>query len=132
MLDRIDLHLEIGPVDPERIRFEDPRAESSEQIRNRVISSRAVQKERYENYPGLNANSGVPAGIIDWICGLSRPARALLMMSMQKLGLSLGGYHSVIRIARTIEDLVGNTEIREAAVAEALQFRSPDRPFSVD
>ena len=132
LMDRIDLHLEIGPVDPERIRFEDPRAESSEQIRNRVISSRAVQKERYENYPGVNANSGVPAGIIDSICRLSRPARALLMMSMQKLGLSLRGYHSVIRIARTIEDLVGNTEIREAAVAEALQYRSPDRPFSVD
>lgn len=123
LLDRIDLHLEVGPIDPERMRTRHQTAESSEDIRTRVQDARLIQKKRFEEHSGLYSNADINAGKVEALCNPTDAARGLIIMAMHKMGLSLRGFHSVLRVARTISDLAGRDQVDEAAVAEAIQYR---------
>ena len=46
---------------------------------------------------------------------------------MQNLGLSARGYNRVLKVARTIADMSGQSRIEVAQIAEALALRSLDR-----
>jgi magnesium chelatase family protein len=69
-----------------------------------------------------NAEMG-PAEIRQF-CRLADPCRALLRTAMAQLQLTARAYHRVIKVARTIADLAGETEIGPVHLAEALQYRA--------
>jgi magnesium chelatase family protein len=60
-------------------------------------------------------------------CQVAAPAEELLRSAITRLGLSARAYHRVLKIARTIADLAGTSELGVAHVAEAIQYRSLDR-----
>src|SRR4029453_18092773 len=70
---------------------------------------------------------GMFARDITRYCTVNDDAERLLETAINKLGLSAGAYSRVLKAGRTIADLAGTVEIQPAQIAEAIQYRSPDR-----
>ena len=101
--------------------------EPSALIRARVERAREIQRDRFKGRPGVRANAHMTARDIRQYCRLHSEADELLRAAMSRLALSARAYHRVLKIARTIADLAGCSELEPAHVAEAIQYRALDR-----
>lgn len=126
LLDRIDLHVEVTPVNFNEL-ASDRLAEKSELIRERVIKAREVQIERFGDKPHLHANAQMSPQMVRDLCKITEAGQTLLKKAMEKLGLSARAYDRILKVSRTIADLAGSEEILIEHLAEAIQFRSLDR-----
>ncbi len=126
LLDRIDIHLEVVPVELDKITGHQE-AESSEVIRQRVIAARNIQTERFKNYPGIHCNAQMNPTLLKKFCPLNAQCLNLLKLAMQKFGLSARAYDRIIKLSRTIADLAGSQDITPQHIAEAIQYRSLDK-----
>ena len=126
LLDRIDLHVEVIPV-PFNELSKSRVAESSENIRARVIAAREIQEVRYKNEIGVYANAQMSSRMLRQICRLNNDSAELLKIAMDKLGLSARAYDRILKVSRTIADLEGSEDIKTEHVSEAIQYRSLDR-----
>jgi magnesium chelatase family protein len=72
---------------------------------------------------GVQANARVAGRWIDANTPVEPAARELLASSADRLALSARGYFRVLKVARTIADLDGASDVTTSAVAEALRFR---------
>jgi len=126
LLDRIDLHVEVTPVNFSEL-SSDRLAEKSELIRERVITARNIQIERFGDKPDLHANAQMSPQMVRDICKIDAAGQNLLKKAMEKLGLSARAYDRILKVARTIADLAASEEIKLEHLAEAIHFRSLDR-----
>jgi magnesium chelatase family protein len=126
LLDRIDLHVEVTPVNFSEL-SSDRLAEKSEDIRERVIRARDIQTERFGNKPDLHANAQMSPQMVRDVCKINTAGQTLLQKAMEKLGLSARAYDRILKVSRTIADLAGSEEIKLEHLAEAIHFRSLDR-----
>lgn len=126
LLDRIDLHVEVTPVNFSELSSDRP-AEKSELIRDRVIKAREIQVERFGNRPDLHANAQMSPQMVRDLCKINVAGQTLLKKAMEKLGLSARAYDRILKVSRTIADLAGSEEIKLEHLAEAIHFRSLDR-----
>lgn len=126
LLDRIDLHVEVTPVNFTEL-ASDRLAEKSEFIRDRVIKARDIQAERFGNKPDLHANAQMSPQMVRDICKITEAGQNLLKRAMEKLGLSARAYDRILKVSRTIADLAGSEAIELEHLAEAINFRSLDR-----
>src|SRR5665213_1934251 len=126
LLDRIDLHVEVTPVNFNEL-ASDRLAEKSEYIRDRVIRARHFQTNRFGNRPDLHANAQMSPQMVRDICKISNAGQTLLKKAMEKLGLSARAYDRILKVSRTIADLAASEEIELEHLAEAIHFRSLDR-----
>lgn len=126
LLDRIDLHVEVTPVNFSEL-SSDRMAEKSDLIRERVIKAREMQTERFGNKPELHANAQMSPQMVRDICKINAAGQTLLKKAMEKLGLSARAYDRILKVSRTIADLAGSDEIKLEHLAEAIHFRSLDR-----
>jgi len=126
LLDRIDLHVEVTPVDYNELSSK-VKSESSESIRKRVIVARQTQESRYKEYDGIHNNSQINTSLLQKECEIGPDGRKLLKMAMEKLGLSARAYDRILKVSRTIADLDGSEKINTAHLSEAIQYRSLDR-----
>jgi len=127
LLDRLDIHIEVPPVDFKRLSSEE-RSEPSAVIRERVDRARKVQQERFAG-SGIHANGRMNAAQTRAFCRIDEPGKQLLESAFSALGLSARAYDKILRVARTIADLEGSAKIEVPHLAEAIQFRSLDRKF---
>ncbi|MEL6639222.1 MAG: YifB family Mg chelatase-like AAA ATPase, partial [Bacteroidota bacterium] len=127
LLDRIDLHVEVTPVNFEELAAAPVAAESSSLIRQRVSRARAIQEQRFTDYPDLHCNAQMPSRMLREICRLDGAGKGLIKTAMEKLQLSARSYDRILKVARTSADLADSTEISMEHLAEAIQFRSLDR-----
>jgi magnesium chelatase family protein len=126
LLDRIDIHVEVPAVDGARL--SDARAgESSDAIRARVAEARGRQQARFAT-DGVRANAHMSARELREHCAIDADGERLLRNAVQRLGLSARAFHRILRVARTIADLAGSTRIGTPHLAEAVQYRTLDRP----
>jgi len=124
LLDRIDIQIEVPAVPLED--FSGARTgESSSAIRERVERARAkmIARQRREN-------ARLTTREIDRYCVPDEKGATLLMQAIGRLGLSVRGYHRVLKIARTIADLADLDQVAAVHVAEAIQYRRFDRARS--
>lgn len=126
LLDRIDLHVEVTPVDFDELSSTST-TESSSSIRCRVVKARQIQLERYVSLQTIHSNAQISPKLISQYCNLSVESQKLLKMAMEKLDLSARAYDRILKVARTIADLDFSETITTAHISEAIQFRSLDR-----
>ncbi len=122
MLDRIDLHVEVGRIEYEKL-SSDVHGEGSETIQARVQQARDVQTKRFQNVKNIKMNSEMTVKEIREFCRLDAESQAFMKAAVVKMYLSARSYHRVLKLARTIADLTGEDEISVSHLAEAVQYR---------
>lgn len=127
ILDRIDIHIEVAPVEYEQL-SDKSMSESSAVIKERVDKAREVQRERFKGTE-VTCNAKMTPQMTKDYCVLSDEANNLLKISFEKLGMSARAYDKILRISRTIADLDSSENIELNHIAEALQYRSLDRKY---
>ncbi len=127
LLDRLDLHVEVAPVEYQNLVSTRPE-ESSAAIRSRVNQARKIQQERYQSI-GISCNAKLPAPAVNRFCPLDDGASALLSRAFETMGLSARAYDRILKVSRTIADLDKAEVISRRHIAEAVQYRSLDRKY---
>jgi len=126
LLDRIDIHIELPSVKYKEL-SDTKDGESSKDIKVRVEKTRAIQRERF-SAEGIFYNAQMNTKLIKKYCLLENEAKELLKMAMIELGLSARAYDKILKISRTVADLVDSEDILAEHISEAIQYRSLDRP----
>ncbi len=128
LLDRIDLHIEAPSLRIEELRHSEP-GESSEDMRARCESARALQNVRFEEteLASNRCNARMSHSQIRKHCEINKEQGDLLQQAMEQLSLSARAYDRILKVARTIADLAGTEQIETPHLLEAIQYRSLDR-----
>jgi magnesium chelatase family protein len=125
ILDRIDLHISVLPVDVEEF-SENQKAseflETSEQIKERVVLAREIQRLRFKE-DSIYSNAQMKNSQIKKYCQLTKETEQLLKQASLKFQMSARSYMKMIKVARTIADLAQSKDIEVSHMAEALQYR---------
>ncbi len=122
LIDRIDLRIEVSPVDFKELREHDHNIEKSEIILQRVLKAQEIQKKRYLGQ-NFYLNSQADGELLRSKVLLSNNAQTLLDKAFERLKLSMRSYHRILKVARTIADLCDNEFVEETHIAEALSFK---------
>jgi magnesium chelatase family protein len=126
LLDRIDIHIEVVPVDYENLASTTP-AECSAVIRERVVRAREIQAARFAGCDGIHCNAQMSSALIRRHCHLDETGSRLLRAAMDRRGLSARAYDRILKVARTIADLDESERIRPDHISEAINYRNLDR-----
>ena len=130
LLDRIDLHVEVTPVNYDELANDVPK-EGSEDIRKRVIAARLIQVNRFKEtevgMTSIHSNAEMSSRDIKIYCQLDTGSAEILKKAMNNLGLSARAYDRILKVSRTIADLDNSANVESRHIAEAIQYRSLDR-----
>lgn len=127
VLDRIDIQIEVSPVEFDDLSERKPQ-EPSSAVAERVQRARDIQAERFKG-TGIKSNSRISSDIIADVCRMSAPAAEMLKLAFEKLGLSARAYDRILKVARTCADLDGAADIEKRHISQAISFRSLDRKY---
>jgi magnesium chelatase family protein len=119
--DRIDLWVEMGPVDLPELGKKAARGVETAAARKKVLAARAAQERRYKQ--SGKTNSDLSPRELEELVPLAQSVREILEKAGERLKLSPRAFHRVIKVARTIADLDQSQEINEPHILEALQYR---------
>ena len=129
LLDRIDIHIEVPAVPYKELRG-GAAAEGSAQIRERVLTARDRQRQRFRRTGDkIYANAQMTTRQIRAHCELDPDAERLLERAMQQQGLTARAHDRILKVARTIADLEGAEHLAVPHLAEAIQYRTLDRSY---
>ncbi len=127
LLDRIDIHLEVPALKISELTEESGQtAESSKDIRNRVIRARKMQLERFKG-TRLHSNSQMGSRHIKKYCQIDDESKKVLRSAIECLGLSARAYDRILKVGRTIADLAQRENIISSDISEAIQYRNLDK-----
>ncbi|MFN7088406.1 MAG: YifB family Mg chelatase-like AAA ATPase [Candidatus Paceibacteria bacterium] len=123
ILDRIDIAVAVSRIGYEKLQSGTTHR-SSVEIRKNVEAARGIQKARFQKYGNkIFANAEMGPKDIKKFCALSENSHKLLSQAEIKYGLSPRAIHRILKTSRTIADLDNSEKIKEAHLAEALQYR---------
>ena len=88
-----------------------------------MIKVRGVQEQRFKGVKGMYTNAQMGNKQVKQYCPMSPEVKTFLNAAAKKFDLSARAYFKVIKVARTIADISGESEILPAHIAEAVQYR---------
>jgi magnesium chelatase family protein len=121
LLDRIDMLVQVPAIEQSVLR-NSQQVESSRDVKQRVVVARDIQMHR-SSLP----NSELTPKQIEEVCRLSDSDYQLLDVAINQFGLSARAYHRILKVARTIADLAGSTQIKTLHLSEAISYRKLDK-----
>ena len=123
LMDRFDLRLEVPPVAYADLDLP-ANGEKSTDIAARVAAARKLQSRRFEALGSTaRVNADADGALLDEIATPDAAGKAFLLQAADRFKLSARGYHRILRLARTIADLEGDTTIGQPHIAEAVGYR---------
>ena len=117
LIDRIDLVIEVPTLPADEL-VSAKAGEPSAAVLERVLAARERQTKRQGKL-----NNALSPTEIDEAAGISAEAKETLGALLEKLSLSARSFHRILRTARTIADLAGDTEVARGHVLRAAGFR---------
>ncbi len=126
LLDRIDLHIEVSPLQYNELN-NSQNAENSATIAQRVVKARNIQLERFINDEGIYTNAQMNGALLKKYVKITPSGEQLLEAAMEKFQLSARAYDRIRKLSRTIADLEASSTIKEQHISEAIQYRNLDR-----
>ena len=125
-MDRIDLQIEVPRLTQNELLNKAEPAESSKEIRERVISARKIQEKRFEN-DKIMINAQMTPKLIKKYCKLTSDCEDMLKMAITRFGLSGRAFDRILKLSRTIADIDNSSDIKINHIAESLQYRDIKR-----
>ncbi|MDE6431216.1 MAG: YifB family Mg chelatase-like AAA ATPase [Duncaniella sp.] len=122
LLDRIDLQVEIYPVDFDEL-SSTREGERSEAIKARVVRAREIQAIRFAGERGIHSNAQMNSRLLRTYASIDREGLETLREAMTRLDMSARAYDRILKVARTIADL-------EAATGLISAFPDPSAALS--
>ncbi|MCX7653879.1 MAG: YifB family Mg chelatase-like AAA ATPase [Fervidobacterium sp.] len=121
ILDRIDIQIQIPRVTYEELRSKHG-GESSEKIRERVISARHKQAQRYKDEK-IKLNAKLNHKMIEKYIRLTEEAENMLKIYAKKFKLSARAIDKILKVSKTVADLNDLEIVDSKCVSEAIQYR---------
>ncbi len=125
LLDRIDIQIKLNPLKAKEL-LENQKAETSAEIKKRVVKARNIQLERFKSEE-FNYNFAINSASMNKYCQLNSKAKLFLKRILSNLNLSARAYNKILKLSRTIADLSAQKRINKNHIAEAVQYRDLDR-----
>ncbi len=123
LLDRIDLHVHVPSINYSELKDGQHAIRSSQEMFADVTQAVSVQEQRF----GAQRNAGMSADQVEKYCVLTSDAEQVMRLAFDKLGLSMRGYHKILKIARTIADMGLSELIGKNHIQEAIMYRTLDK-----
>ena len=127
LLDRVDIRLDLPPLDPVTLADTDAEGEPSAAVAERVRLARARSAHRWRGTPWVSA-SEVPGSVVRKTWRPGRPEAELLERAVWSGRLTGRGVVRVLRLGFTLADLAGHAQPGTAEVATALALRCGEAP----
>ena len=126
LLDRIDLQIEVQPVDFDQISSKQP-GEPSSSIRARVIAARDIQAQRFKDVKGVYCNAQMTPKLLHQYAEPDAAGLEKLRDAMERMNMSARAYDRILKVARTIADLEAAPTVQQHHINEAIAYRNLDR-----
>ncbi len=131
LLDRIDLQVEVQPVNFDELSSASP-GEPSASIRERVVAAREIQMRRFAEFPGTHCNAQMTPTMIHRFAEPDKAGLERLKDAIERMNMSARAYDRILKVARTIADLAGEQRVNAAHIQEAISYRNLDRSSYFD
>ena len=126
LLDRIDLQIEVQPVDFDQMSSKAP-GEPSSAIRARVVAAREIQTQRFRDEKGVYCNAQMTPQLLHQWAEPEAAGLEKLRHAMECLNMSARAYDRILKVARTIADLEAAPTVQHHHINEAIAYRYLDR-----
>ncbi|MBR1881680.1 MAG: YifB family Mg chelatase-like AAA ATPase [Muribaculaceae bacterium] len=126
LLDRIDLQIEVQPVDFDQMSSTE-QGESSADIRRRVVAARAIQARRFSGEKGIYCNAQMTPSLLHRWAEPDAAGLEKLRDVMERMNMSARAYDRILKVARTIADLDASERVEQRHIMEAIGYRNLDR-----
>jgi len=124
LLDRMDIHIEVPPVEFHKLRST-AAGSSSKELRRQVQEARQRQLARFGKSTQTNAT--MTHKQVETFCSLDPQAEMMLKQAITEFHLSARAHDKICKVARTIADLEQQEQIQPHHLAEAVSYRKLDR-----
>ena len=117
LLDRMDISIELPAVTATDM-ISPGQGERTEKVAARVARARQAQIER-----DGQTNTSLSDARLEVVAKPDAAGASLLSQAAEKLSLSARAFTRILRVARTLADLDGETSVKRRHVAEAVSYR---------